>query len=62
MESNQIVFIVDYGSQYTFLIAKRLRNLHCYCEIIHPSNLLNNVSSNSDKRIAIILSGGPNSV
>ncbi|NER12244.1 glutamine-hydrolyzing GMP synthase [Leptobacterium flavescens] len=52
------VLILDFGSQYTQLIARRVRELNIYCEI-HPfNNLPNNVSSFK----AVILSGSPFSV
>jgi GMP synthase (glutamine-hydrolysing) len=60
MASRQSVLILDYGSQYTQLIARRIRECHVYCEI-HPGTL----DVEAIKRIApqaIILSGGPQSV
>jgi GMP synthase (glutamine-hydrolysing) len=54
------ILILDFGSQYTQLIARRVRELGVYCEI-YPFNV-------SDERIVnfkpkgIILSGGPESV
>ena len=33
MSSRQSVLILDYGSQYTQLIARRIRECHVYCEI-----------------------------
>ncbi len=54
------ILILDFGSQYTQLIARRVRELHVYCEI-HPSDL----SLESIREFApsgIILSGGPSSV
>ncbi len=54
------ILILDYGSQFTQLIARRLRELHVYCEI-HPYNVdLNEVST--PKPGGVILSGGPKSV
>ena len=54
------VLVVDYGSQYTQLITRRIRELNVYSEIF-PYNLnkddIENFSPN-----AIILSGGPSSV
>ncbi len=54
------VLILDFGSQYTQLIARRIRESHVYCEI-HPFNMpLGSVKSFRPK--GIILSGGPSSV
>ncbi|HBO69686.1 MAG TPA: GMP synthase (glutamine-hydrolyzing), partial [Deltaproteobacteria bacterium] len=54
------VLILDFGSQYTMLIARRVRELKVYCEI-HPCN----VSPEAIREFGpsgIILSGGPASV
>lgn len=54
------ILILDYGSQLTQLIARRLRELHIYCEI-HPFNVdLEEISSPTPG--GVILSGGPMSV
>ncbi|MDR9419678.1 glutamine-hydrolyzing GMP synthase [Gracilimonas sp.] len=54
------ILILDYGSQLTQLIARRLRELNVYCEI-HPYNVsLDEVSEPTPG--GIILSGGPMSV
>lgn len=55
------ILIVDFGSQYTQLIARRIRELKVYCEI-HPFNKISNKLINKLKPQGIILSGGPNSV
>ncbi len=55
-----MILVLDFGSQYTQLIARRVREQHVYCEI-HPFN----VSLETVRRLApegIILSGGPSSV
>ena len=58
--TRQVVLILDYGSQYTQLIARRIRESHVYCEI-HPGTLsLEQIKAISAE--AIILSGGPDSV
>ena len=52
------VLILDFGSQYTQLIARRVRELNIYCEI-HPYNKLPKQIESFD---AVILSGSPFSV
>ena len=54
------VLILDYGSQYTQLIARRVRELHVYCEIIPFNRPMEDYASNPPS--GIILSGGPCSV
>src|SRR5215471_6402979 len=60
MSSRQTVLILDYGAQYTQLIARRVREAQVYCEI-HPGTIgvdaIRKIAPN-----AIILSGGPQSV
>ncbi len=54
------ILILDYGSQYTQLIARRIREYNVYCEI-HPYN--KNLSDFKDNQPGgIVLSGGPRSV
>ncbi|WP_178984659.1 glutamine-hydrolyzing GMP synthase [Winogradskyella helgolandensis] len=57
MQHNKVL-ILDFGSQYTQLIARRVRELNIYCEI-HP---FNKIPSDSESFKAVILSGSPNSV
>ncbi len=57
MQHNKVL-ILDFGSQYTQLIARRVRELNIYCEI-HPYN---KVLSDIDSFKAVILSGSPFSV
>ncbi|MEP1489247.1 MAG: glutamine-hydrolyzing GMP synthase [Algibacter sp.] len=52
------VLILDFGSQYTQLIARRVRELNIYSEI-HP---FNKIPTNVEDYKAVILSGSPNSV
>ncbi len=60
MQNIQKIIILDFGSQYTQLIARKLRELNIYCEI-HPFSIskekLDELTPNG-----IILSGGPSSV
>ena len=55
------ILIIDYGSQYTQLIARRVREFNVYCEI-HPYNKVNLKLLKLLKPNGIILSGGPNSI
>jgi len=55
------ILIVDFGSQYTQLIARRIREINIYCEI-YPYNKINKQLLIDKKPKGIILSGGPNSV
>ncbi|MGB7970970.1 MAG: glutamine-hydrolyzing GMP synthase [Candidatus Deferrimicrobiaceae bacterium] len=54
------ILILDFGSQYTMLIARRVRELKVYCEI-HPCNVGTEFVREFDPD-GIILSGGPASV
>jgi len=59
--SHDRLLIIDFGSQVTQLIARRLRELNVYCEI-HPFNAVDDAFLASFAPKAIILSGGPASV
>ncbi|MGB0404334.1 MAG: glutamine-hydrolyzing GMP synthase [Salibacteraceae bacterium] len=54
----ETILILDFGSQYTQLIARRVRELNVYCEI-HPYN---NYPELTDNIVGVILSGSPSSV
>lgn len=54
------ILIIDYGSQFTQLIARRVREAHVYCEIHPPTRSVEWIREWSPK--GIIWSGGPNSV
>jgi len=55
-----VILILDFGSQYTQLIARRVREAHAYCEI-HPYNLAPEKIRDMNPR-GMILSGGPASL
>ena len=59
-EHHEGILIIDFGSQYTQLIARRIREAHVYCEIHPPSRTVAWIREWKPK--GIILSGGPNSV
>lgn len=54
------IAILDFGSQYSHLIARRVRELHVYCELY--SCLVTPEELGKHELTAVILSGGPNSV
>jgi GMP synthase (glutamine-hydrolysing) len=57
---HQLVLILDFGSQYTQLIARMVRSLHIYCEIV-PCTVKDEIIRNKNPH-ALILSGSPASV
>jgi GMP synthase (glutamine-hydrolysing) len=58
--SHQTIIVLDFGSQYTQLIARRLRELSVYSEIWSPNTPADAISARGP--MGIILSGGPKSV
>jgi GMP synthase (glutamine-hydrolysing) len=58
--SHKKILILDFGSQYTQLIARRVRETQVYCEL-HPWDMSPEAIREFDPA-GIILSGGPNSV
>ena len=59
--SHDRLLIIDFGSQVTQLIARRLRELNTYCEI-HPYQTVTEAFLTDFAPRAVILSGGPDSV
>jgi len=57
---HQTVLILDFGSQFTQLIARRVRENRVYCEIQPPTLSLEEIERRAP--IGIVLSGGPQSV
>lgn len=60
-DTHEHVLIVDFGSQVTQLIARRLRESGVYCEV-HPYNRVDAALLGEFRPRAVILSGGPSSV
>ncbi len=58
--SHQTILVLDFGSQYTQLIARRLRELSVYSEIIPFNTPIEKLREKNP--VGIILSGGPKSV
>ncbi|MBI2094438.1 MAG: glutamine-hydrolyzing GMP synthase, partial [Candidatus Omnitrophica bacterium] len=59
--SHELILIADYGSQYTQLIARRIREQRVFCQII-PAQQLNPQTLSKLAPKGLILSGGPSSV
>lgn len=57
---HELILILDFGSQYTQLIARRLREQGVYCEIVPFHLSVEKIIERNPK--GVILSGGPNSV
>jgi GMP synthase (glutamine-hydrolysing) len=57
---HELILILDFGSQYTQLIARRVREQGVYCEIVPFHYQLEKILERKPK--GVILSGGPNSV
>ncbi|MCI0621164.1 MAG: glutamine-hydrolyzing GMP synthase [Acidobacteria bacterium] len=58
--SHETIVLLDFGAQYTQLIARRVREAHVYCEILPFNTPLVDILKRQPK--GIILSGGPASV
>lgn len=54
------IAILDFGSQYSHLIARRVRELHIYCELYSCQVSADDLAQHDI--VAVILSGGPSSV
>jgi GMP synthase (glutamine-hydrolysing) len=56
----EAVVVIDFGSQYSLLIARRIRELHVYCELVSYETPWEKIAQLNP--MGIILSGGPASV
>ncbi|MDP4117900.1 MAG: glutamine-hydrolyzing GMP synthase [Bacillota bacterium] len=57
---NERVIVLDFGGQYNLLIARRVRELNVYCEILPYTTPVEKIKEKAPK--GIIFTGGPNSV
>ena len=58
--THQTIIVLDFGSQFTQLIARRLRELSVYSEVWPPDTPIEKLRAR--KSVGVILSGGPKSV
>ncbi|MBN1779993.1 glutamine-hydrolyzing GMP synthase [bacterium] len=56
----EMILVLDFGSQYTQLIARRIREKNVYCEIIPYNRPVESIRARAPR--GIVLSGGPSSV
>lgn len=60
MSAHELILILDFGSQYTQLIARRVRELKVYCEIVPCTISFEEIKNKNP--LGLILSGGPASL
>jgi GMP synthase (glutamine-hydrolysing) len=56
----EAIVVIDFGSQYSLLIARRIRELHVYCELVAHDTPWEKIAALNPR--GFILSGGPSSV
>ena len=59
-QARDLIVVIDFGSQYSLLIARRIRELHVYCEVVPPTTPWEEIARLRPK--GFIFSGGPASV
>src|SRR2546425_3760026 len=63
LERRQVIIVLDFGSQYSRLITRRVRECHVYSELVSANTTLAQLQQNTHLDIkGFILSGGPASV
>jgi len=60
VSGRETIIILDFGSQYSMLIARRIRECHVYCEILPSDTPWERIATLNPK--GFVLSGGPSSV
>ena len=60
LAEQELILVLDFGGQYTQLIARRIRDLNVYCEIEPHNSSIEKIKSKNPK--GIVFSGGPSSV
>ena len=61
-QNHDLVLILDFGSQFSHLIARRVREINVYCELQTCLCKLEDLTKYGDRLKGVILSGGPSSV
>ena len=59
MDIKEKILVIEFGSQYSHLIVRRIRNLGVYSELIYPEDIKSKID---DSVRGVILSGGPMSI
>ena len=59
MDNKQMILVIDFGGQYNQIIARRIRDLNVYCEMVPHSTSIDKIKELNP--IGIIFTGGPNS-
>ncbi len=59
MSERELVLVIDFGGQYNQLIARRIRDLNVYCEMVPYKTSMETIIEK--KPIGIVFTGGPNS-
>ena len=59
-QKHDLIIVLDFGAQYSLLIARRVRECNVYCEVLPYDTPLSEIKAKNPK--GIILSGGPASV
>lgn len=55
-----MILVIDFGGQYNQLIARRVRDLNVYCEVVPYTKAIEEIKAKSPE--GVIFTGGPNSV
>ena len=56
----EVIIVIDFGSQYSLLIARRIREFHVYCELVSHDTPWEKIAHLNPK--GFVLSGGPSSI
>ena len=56
---HQLIYVIDFGGQYNQLIARRVRDLGVYCEVLPHTAPVEQIRAGNPS--GIIFTGGPNS-